>query len=287
MMLETSTGVFSSREVATGIWLLVFLAWVLSKCEVRWSLGRVLVSVLHPKIVVPVLLLAGYVVMVVWGLAAIDLWEASLLKDTVIWFLFSGLVLAFSGVATGSKQEPFRAVIREQISLLVPVEFLINAYTFSLSVELVLIPVLVFMGLVEVVSEYKNDFDHARRAASRLRAVAGWVMLAFVLARFLGDLATLRWAETLKEIALPPILTLCILPAAFTFLLLARYETLFLRICPGDDLEDGVRWRARWRLFRHLGLNPTRIDEFLRRHALALMRIRSRSDLDEVLLPPA
>ncbi|MGH7559009.1 MAG: hypothetical protein ACREMD_14750 [Gemmatimonadota bacterium] len=132
----------------------------------------------------------GYVVMVVWGLAAIDLWEASLLKDTVIWFLFSGLVLAFSGVATGSKQEPFRAVIREQISLLVPVEFLINAYTFSLSVELVLIPVLVFMGLVEVVSEYKNDFDHARRAASRLRAVAGWVMLAFVLARFLGDLAT-------------------------------------------------------------------------------------------------
>lgn len=286
-MLETSIGVFSSREIATGIWLGAFLVWALSRDGVRQSLGGLFASALHPKIVAPVLVLASYVAAVVWGLSAIGLWEVQLLKDTVVWFLFSGLVFAFSGVTTGSKQKPFRQVVREQISLLIPLEFLINAYTFSLPVELVLIPVLVFMAMVDVVSKYKGDFDRARWAATGFQAISGWVMLTLVLARFVGDLGTLQWTDTLREIALPPILTVCILPAVFLFLLLARYETLFIRIGLGSDLENGVRWRARWRLFRRLGLNPSKIDAFLRGRAWALMRIRTRSDLDEVLPPSA
>lgn len=286
-MLKISFGVINSREIAMGLWFLVFLAWVIRSDRVRRALREVLTSALHRKIVIPVVLLVLYVLLVVRGLEAVGLWDHSLLKDTVIWFLFSGVVLFFSPVTGWDEKKPFRQVMREQLSLLLPLEFLINTYTFPLYIELLLVPALVFMGLVGIVAEYENNFEHARQFASSLQAIAGWVMIIFVLARFLGDLGTLRWFDTLRELALPPILTLCILPAAFLFLLFAHYETLFLRIGLTGNLERDVRWRAKWRLFQHLGLNLARIDEYSRNHALALNRIRSRSDLDELLPPSA
>lgn len=51
------------------------------------------------------------------------------------------------------------------------------------------------------------------------------------------------------------------------------------------EMEKGVRWRARWRLIRHLGLSLNEIDDYQKKHLLELRMIKSRADLDQ-LLPP-
>jgi hypothetical protein len=89
---------FSSRELAILLWTGVFAAWVLSMPSVRASAAGVLRHLFHWKLSIPMALLAGYTYGIVLLLRKAGLWAPSLTKDTIVWFLFSGLALAASAI---------------------------------------------------------------------------------------------------------------------------------------------------------------------------------------------
>ena len=81
------------------------------------------------------------------GLSEIGIWNRELLKDTVLWSLFSGLALALSGVQTQSDVPTWRSILKNQLKAIILLEFIVNTYTFALWVELLLAPTLVLIGL--------------------------------------------------------------------------------------------------------------------------------------------
>lgn len=58
----------------------------------------------------------------------------------MIWFLFSGLVLAATAIDKSKHHEFWREAVVEQLKVLVLIERLVQAYTFSLPVEILLVP---------------------------------------------------------------------------------------------------------------------------------------------------
>ncbi len=132
--------IFNNRELASGLWLAAFLIWALSYQPVRQSLRNLMAAALKWKILVPVGLIALYTTATVSGLNAVGFWTQALFKDTVLWFLISGLAFAFELVTEGGGEGILKRAVTGSVKIVIVIEFLVGAYTFPLPVELILVP---------------------------------------------------------------------------------------------------------------------------------------------------
>jgi hypothetical protein len=109
-----------NRELATLLWLSVFLCWVLSKPELRSGLGGVLRSFFHPFICLSLLAMAGYMALEVWAGARLGIWNSELLKPTLLWAVLSGGVMFFESnkAARDSRWRSASSIARKRNGIL-------------------------------------------------------------------------------------------------------------------------------------------------------------------------
>src|SRR5215208_4695257 len=118
----------NNREWAILIWGVVIFSILMTRREIRSSVGQLLRIVLSPPLLIPLLLMVGYVVGEVWLGNKAHLWRSDLIKDTVVWFVISALALFF-GYDQASKQPHFfRRRLLAAISISVFLEFFVNLF---------------------------------------------------------------------------------------------------------------------------------------------------------------
>ena len=181
---------------------------------------------------VAVLLLAYavYIALVVGVASAIGAWNTGLLKETIAWLLVPGIVLLFGfSKAYEGRRFYVRTLIRV-IGLTALIEFYVNLSAFPLWVELVLLPLTVFLVALSTVAGMKPSAEIVKRWVDRLTAVLGLVVLAATGIYLASEWSNLDQAELALSFAQPVWLTLASLPFIFAFSLFANYETHFVRI---------------------------------------------------------
>ena len=62
--------------------------------------------------------------------------ETSLVKDTIYWLFFIGIVLMSNFITSREAQNLFRQTLIKSLKLVMIIEFIVNSYTFSLLGEL-------------------------------------------------------------------------------------------------------------------------------------------------------
>jgi hypothetical protein len=238
----------NNRELAILVWLLALLVWALTKPEIRASLMGVLASALHPKIVGPLLGLAVYVVSVCVLAAGVGFWTASLIKETIIWFAISGLILFgnFTKVMQGRALLTRKALLALLAAVLV--EFYMNLVVMPLWAELILQPFIAVLMMTLVVAERKPEFESAKKVLNGLLGVIGWGMVVFVTAQIISRWDEIAGVESLRELALPIWLTMAVVPIVYLIAAMAAYETAFLRIDFGKT-HPRKRRRAKFALW--------------------------------------
>ncbi len=276
---------FTTREVALIIWTLVFFGWVAARRDARKSLGGVLSAALHWKILMPVLLVVAYMALVVLVLHTLRVWTPNLFKDTMLWFVFSGVALAFSGVSFNSDGIHWRHVVGGQVKAIVFVEYVVNTYTFALWIELLLVPTLVFVALFDVVAKMDDRYRMVAKLTGALQALFGLTILVFAVRQAMSTRDTFSTMEALRAITLAPVLSAFLLPVAYLFALLSVYEQLFIRLAIGPTKDASVVRYAKRKLTLHLGLRPTMVRAFTCRHGVALTRATTKTDVDKLLKP--
>jgi hypothetical protein len=136
----------NNREWAILIWGVAIFSILMARREIRSSVGQLLRVVLSPPLLIPLLLMVGYVVGEVWLGNKARLWRSDLIKDTVVWFVISALALFF-GYDQASKQPHFfRRRLLAAISISVFLEFFVNLFVLNLIAELALQPFLLLLG---------------------------------------------------------------------------------------------------------------------------------------------
>jgi hypothetical protein len=65
----------------------------------------------------------------------LGLWNASLLKDTIIWYLSVPFLTFFNSNKIAEDKRYFRKTLKDLLAFSAIGEFLINTYTFSLWIE--------------------------------------------------------------------------------------------------------------------------------------------------------
>src|SRR5688572_10306130 len=124
--------VLNTREIAHGIWILILCGWAVPQPEMRKHLKALFSAVFHGKLVVAYVGFALYTACAVFILKATGLWAPNLLKDTIVWFVVSGIALLFSGARSAQEIISWRKILADQVKAALLVEYLVNTYTFPL-----------------------------------------------------------------------------------------------------------------------------------------------------------
>ncbi|MEZ4966562.1 MAG: hypothetical protein R2791_15070 [Saprospiraceae bacterium] len=222
--------VFSTREVALLLWVfLIAILCFLSKGTRASFLSLLKLIFTSSTILIIFVLTLDYVLLAVDFLQRIKFWNVSLIKDTVFWTIGTGVVLVFNSVNT---KEAFRfnKVLIDVMKWTILLEFIVNFYTFSLIIEIILLPSITFIIMTQVYSEYYTQYKKVESLFKTINGAIGLSILSYATYRAFNQPEILLTIVNLKIFVLPLILTLLFLPFVYCLALYSNYESLFIRL---------------------------------------------------------
>jgi len=272
--------------VATAVWFVLLVVWLLSRRTIRESFGGVIRAALARKLVALYMVVLLYNTIVIVILRWVGVWDVALLKDTVIWFAFAGLALAFRSGAAGQGKGWLRGVLKDSVKVFIVVEFLANTYTLALAWEMVLVPLLVLLAATGAVAEADPKYTQVGRVTSMLLAVIGLTVICFAVSKAISDFGSLWSLHSLKRLFLPPVLSVLSIPMIYVAALYITYDQLFARLKAGLEVGGDVYRYANRRIRALCRMNLRKTRWLLQERGRDLMLIRSRQDVDAMAEEP-
>ena len=144
--------IFSNREIALFIWVIILILFLFSKKDTRHSLKGLVKAFFAKKLITLFVLMVLYVFGIVLILYKLTFWKGDLMKDTVFWFLSVASIMFFNINKVESKQY-FKNHIYETIKWTIILEFVMNFYTFTLPTELFLLPFIILVSATKTFAE--------------------------------------------------------------------------------------------------------------------------------------
>ncbi len=160
-------------------------------------------------------------------------WDGSMIKDTCIWFLFTALSLLFN-VNKARDFTFFKRIITDNIKVIIIVEFLFNFYTFSLVVELIMLPILTFLIIVQTYAEIYQQQEPKYKATTsyikKILSLIGYGIFIYVIWMAIKDYGNLLLIYNVKILLLPIFLTLLSIPCFYIVALILEYDSVLTSI---------------------------------------------------------
>lgn len=273
---------FNNREIATAIWLTLFAIWILTKSNVRSSIAGVFRAFLNWKILTCVAAMLLYIGAIVTALYAIGFWQLPMIKDTVLWFCFTAFAMVMRFSTSRDNDDIMRKVLADNLKLIIFLEFLAGAYVMSLPAELVFVPFVTFIVLLDTVAKLDEKNAVVAKFTTFLLAVIGFAILGFAVSRAIGDFQNLGTMDTVRTIAFPPLMSIAFIPFIYGLVVIVAYESIFIRLAIGRDKAPGVIRHAKRRIFFHCGLSLRRLRAFAERPLFEIMQVESNADVDRL-----
>jgi hypothetical protein len=270
----------TNRELAVAIWIVVFLAWALTREDIRRSFGNVLRVLFRRVIALSLILIAVYIYAETRILAFVGVWEESNVKDTIIWGVTVAVVMFINVTKIADDDQFYRKAALDSFKASVILSFLVNLYTFSLPVELLLVPLSVLLVGVQAVAQSKEEYKSVQVLVSNVLVVVGAAMLLNAGYDIYSNFGHFAQLQTAKDFAVPPALSLLFLPLIYFFSVLLKYEGLFARLrfyVSDDKLSSYLKRRLVWTY----GVNIWRLNRWAA--ALPTFNLRSKEDVLESL----
>jgi hypothetical protein len=174
------------------------------------------------------LLLFIYLILILIGLKKIGLWDFYLIKDTVFWLIGIGFILALNGISKDISF--FKKTAVESIQVTILLEFIINLHVFSYFIEVTVLPILIFLGVLQGVVESNERYLSIQKFLNNLMGIFGIVLLIFGIYKTIKNFSVDFTYENLQSIILPSILTLLFIPFSYFVAVYSAYESLFCRL---------------------------------------------------------
>jgi hypothetical protein len=169
--------IFSTRELATGIWLVIFMALVFISPSTRKSAIDVLKTACSRKLIIPFAAILVYAILFTLLLMQISVWEGVYLKEISLWVLFVGVPVCYGAVSPKTESHYFRKILTDNLRFSVIMELIISSFTFHLLIELTILPVILFLVILEQLSGKEKEYQQVRKFISLLLSVIGFIFL--------------------------------------------------------------------------------------------------------------
>ena len=222
----------------------------------------------------------AYIALCIALLARANFWHWSNLKDTLLWTIGSAFGLFLRSNEAGGDEKFFRSAVYENLKFVAMLEFVVNMYTFPLWVEIVFVPLVALIVLINEYAKWKEEegFDKVRSLSAGLLGIIGIGVLAFTVSQVVGDLREFATTQMLFDLVLPFVLTSFLLPFIYMMALLIQYETLFMRIDFFTPDKSLSRY-AKLKVFLSCNFHLYRLHRFSRK--AGVLKFRDKDELIE------
>ncbi|MFQ6292763.1 hypothetical protein ACLMO3_20710 [Yersinia enterocolitica] len=225
--------ILNNREIAIALWLVAISVYIFSSSKmaaVRNALKGVLAAFFVRQIMSALCLMVAYMAIVIYWLYELELWNFEQLKNTVFWCVSVGFISLFNLEKIKEDKFFFKHSVLDNLKLLAILQFILGVYTFSLWVEVLLVPILVLLGAMLAITETNRKHHQVRVILEYCLTAFGVVLIVYTLYMLMTNFGEFGQAKTAYDFFIPPMLTLLYLPFIFFMLVYSTYEQVFVRL---------------------------------------------------------
>lgn len=194
----------TAREQSILIWISIGLVIGLSQKDIRDCLKNVFKAFLNRKIQVMVWFSLVWTTLSCIILWYFDSWDKTLLKETIVWAISSGVVFTFSAVS--KKDTTFFQVLSDNFKISALLAFFVNIYSFDLWVELIIFPIMTFVVLMNAVAQVKDELKDSRTITSALVVVFSFIYFCFSVWLFIARISPGQFFSEFLKVFFPIVL---------------------------------------------------------------------------------
>ena len=222
-----------------------------SRAGLGSSLRGLLSVAVDKMILVPVIAYLCWVSAALAAADAVGLWDLRLVKGAALWWLFSGLGLFGTSLEAAKKDGTIAGAFRRLLGVALIVEYVANAASFPLFVEIPVQILAVPCGVIGALGPDREEDHRAAKFASRFLVALGVAAIGWGITRLLADWDNIDTGLLWRELVMPFWLT----PVALAFMTLLAlyfmYEATFSVM--GNESAVGLSWKHRLALLTRCG----------------------------------
>lgn len=219
----------------------------------------------------------------VFLLTFLPFWKWLYVKDIAIWVLFAGVPVCNKAIGKEIDEHYFRDIFFYNIKFAVLVEFIISTFTFSLISELLILPAITFLALLDAIAGAKPEYSLVKKSTTFLLIFAGLSVLAFSLKEAVDSYQTLGTIDLLVSFCVPIVFSALYIPFAYGFAIYAKYEVLFIRMGFKEPKDKKVKRSHRIAVLSVCKLSYKKIIEFEREYVKNMYVSMEQIEFDNLI----
>lgn len=243
---------------------------------------------LSRKLVIWYILTLIYFIGMIIILIKCGFWEKRLLKDTVIWFITTGLISCGKAIGKAKDAEYFKEQIKNNFKLIVILQFVLNLYTFSFIVEVILMLVMTILSVCIVILDIKEEFknESGRKLKRLLNIIQSFIVLLILyysIREIIINIGNIIIIDKIKDVALPIILSSMFIIYIYLFCIYSSYEQLFIKLSFKRTIDDKIRFFLKVRVIIFCNINIKRINCFIERSNIMRSYVRNKKEVQDLI----
>lgn len=275
-LLNTLNG----REKAVLVWFVVFIIWVLFQKNIRKSLLGVLKSFFQIKILSVFVAMFAYIFFILWLFYNFQIWNnVELTKDIVFWIFGSAIILLMNTTKATQDDNYFKNILRDNLKLIVMLEFVIVLYSFNFWIEMIFVPVMFFIVATGAMAETKKEYSQVKKIIDFALFVIGISLMVFAIFQITSDYQNFLSINNLLSFVLPPLFSFALIPFLYIFALIMAYETLFVRLDIFLKNNKALAKFAKIKIFKLCFLNLKKLNKFAKESSTDLLNVKDKNDI--------
>ncbi len=274
--------IFSNRELALFIWGIIFLVLILFFSDIRISIIEVVKALSKKQIIISILMAAIYSIIIIYILSIVNFWNISFLKGSIFWFLGAAFVMMMQNNDARTDKTFFRKILKDNLKLILLLEFILNFYFFSLAVELILLPILVFITALAAVAQTKEEYKPVHKLLENALSLIGTIFIIIAIYKVINEFNNFASVDSLKSFLLPIILTVLFLPYLYLLALYSSYELLYVRIDLRKHEEKDLYSYAKRKIFLNCKFNLSKIRKIS--NNINVIAAKTKDELNSALI---
>lgn len=220
---------FSNRELAITIWIITGAVWAVSSKKIRPSVVNLVRAFFAWKLTVGYVAMGVYISVVLFSFRYMGIWRKTPPATILIWIICVAFMMLFKS-DHANKHDFFKSKVKENLQIVVIMEFLVNFYTLSLWLELLLVPLMAMVGGMMAIAERDSQYDPVRKLLNGFIVLLGIFISGYAFRMAVVDFKKFATIDTLENFILPILLTLTFMPFVYLVAIYVTYENLFIRL---------------------------------------------------------
>lgn len=257
----------NNRELAYLTIILLGIIFIIIKSNDRKNLKESFKSLLKAffckKIFGTTIILFIWTIFICYLLKIIGIWDYGLIKNTLFWFISSGIFIAFKVVEIDkyNLKNYFKNILLGSFKIAIILDFIQSTYIFNYWIEFIIGIIILFLGMIKVVIELGKETDKAviLNFFNKVFIIIGIIWSIWLISNLIGQPKSLFEFDNIFGFIDNIILTISMLFPTYILKVYVLYENLFIRL-KFLNIDNDIKRYLKIKIIFYAKLNITKLD---------------------------